>query len=276
MSEATDSAGAAPAADATDKMLMRRDGAIGHMIFNQPEKRNAVSLAMWQRAQEILDAFEADPEVRVVVLSGAGGKSFVSGADISEFESQRGTAEAQRHYNAQTGHVYDRIAAFPKPTVAMIEGFCIGGGLNLACVCDIRICSEKSQFGMPAARLALGYPFAAIQRLANIVGIANARDLMYTARRIDAAAAERIGLVQQVVPSEALADTVAAYAGTIAENAPMTVAAMKYISTQVLADPAERDLDRCQAMVDACFASEDYKEGRRAFMEKRKPVFQGR
>ena len=116
----------------TEKMLMRREGAVGHMIFNQPEKRNAVSLSMWERATEILDAFESDPEIRVVVLSGAGGKAFVSGADISEFEDKRGTAEAQQHYNAQTGKVYDRIAAFPKPTIAMIDGFCIGGGLNLA------------------------------------------------------------------------------------------------------------------------------------------------
>ena len=125
----------------TDKMLARRDGAIGHMIFNQPEKRNAVSLAMWERATEILDEFENDPEIRVVVLSGAGGKAFVSGADISEFEDKRGTAEAQQHYNAQTGRVYERIERFAKPTIAMINGFCIGGGLNLACVCDIRICS---------------------------------------------------------------------------------------------------------------------------------------
>jgi enoyl-CoA hydratase/carnithine racemase len=260
----------------TDKMLERRDGAVGHLIFNQPEKRNAVSLAMWQRATEILDGFEADPDIRVVVLSGAGGRAFVSGADISEFEDKRGTAEAQQHYNASTGAVYQRIERFPKPTIAMIDGYCIGGGLNLACVCDIRIASEKSQFGMPAARLALGYPFTAIRRLAAIVGIANARHLMFTASRIDAAHALRIGLVQQVVPEAELARTVADYAGTVAANAPLTIAAMKFISTQVLADPADRDLDRCDAMVAACFASDDFKEGRRAFMEKRQPQFRGR
>lgn len=260
----------------TDKMLSRRDGAIGHMVFNQPEKRNAVSLAMWERAQEILDDFEKDPAIRVVVLSGAGGKSFVAGADISEFESKRGTAEAQQHYNAQTGKVYERIEAFPKPTIAMINGFCIGGGLNLACVCDIRICSEKSQFAMPAAKLALGYPFPAIKRLANIVGIANARHFMFTAERIDAAHALRTGLAQQVVPEADLERVVTDYAGTIAANAPLTVAAMKFISTQVLAEPEDRDHDRCAQMVADCFASEDFKEGRRAFMEKRKPAFQGK
>ncbi len=259
----------------TEKMLSRREGAIGHMIFNQPEKRNAVSLDMWVAAQAILDDFEADPEVRVVVLSGAGGKSFVSGADISEFEKMRGTEDAQQHYNAQTALVYERIERFPKPTIAMIDGFCIGGGLNLACVCDIRICSEQSQFGMPAAKLALGYPFSAIRRLASIVGIANARDLMFTARRIDAAHARQIGLAQQVVAQDVLESTVAEYAGSIAANAPLTIAAMKFISIQVLADPSDRDLDRCQAMVADCFASEDYKEGRQAFLEKRRPVFKG-
>ncbi|MEM1159930.1 MAG: enoyl-CoA hydratase [Pseudomonadota bacterium] len=260
----------------TDKMLMRRDGAIGHMIFNQPEKRNAVSLAMWERAQEIMDEFEADPEIRVVVLSGAGGKSFVSGADISEFESQRGTAEAQLYYNSQTSKVYERIEVFPKPTIAMIDGFCIGGGLNLACVCDIRIASDDLQIAMPAAKLALGYPFAAINRLKNIIGIANARHLMFTAQRMGADWASQAGFAQQIVPKADLAQVVTDYANTIAANAPMTVAAMKFISTQVLTDPDLRDLERGQAMVDACFASEDFKEGRRAFMEKRRPQFQGK
>ena len=260
----------------TDKMLMRRDGAIGHMIFNQPEKRNAVSLAMWERASEILDEFENDPQIRVVVLSGAGGKSFVSGADISEFESQRGTAEAQQYYNQQTAKVYERIEAFPKPTIAMINGFCVGGGLNLACVCDIRICSDTLQIAMPAAKLALGYPFPAINRLKNIVGIANARHLMFTASRADADWCNRAGFAQQIVPADTLEQTVTDYANTIAANAPLTVAAMKFISTQVLADAGDRDLDRCQQMVADCFASEDFKEGRRAFMEKRKPQFQGK
>lgn len=260
----------------TEKMLMRRDGAIGHMIFNQPEKRNAVSLAMWERASEILDEFENDPEIRVVVLSGAGEKSFVSGADISEFESQRGTAEAQQHYNIQTAKVYERIENFPKPTIAMIRGFCVGGGLNLACVCDIRICADDLQIAMPAAKLALGYPFPAINRLKNIVGIANARHLMFTAQRVGAQEAYRTGFAQQMVPAGDLEQVVTDYANGIAANAPLTVAAMKFISTQVLVDPEDRNLEKCQSMVADCFASEDFKEGRRAFMEKRKPQFQGK
>ncbi|MFQ5565642.1 MAG: enoyl-CoA hydratase [Paracoccaceae bacterium] len=259
----------------TEKMLSRRDGAIGHMIFNQPEKRNAVSLEMWAAAEGILQDFEADPGIRVVVLSGAGGKSFVAGADISEFEKERGTAEAQQYYNSRTRAVYRLVENFPKPTIAMIHGFCIGGGLNLACACDLRICAENASFGMPAARLALGYPFEAVQRLANIIGIANARFLMFSARRFDAEHALRMGLAQEVVPADRLEPTVEEIAKDIAANAPLTIRAMKFISNQVLADPGDRDLERCDAMVAACFASEDYKEGRRAFMEKRKAVFRG-
>jgi enoyl-CoA hydratase/carnithine racemase len=259
----------------TEKMLSRRDGAIGHMIFNQPEKQNAVSLEMWEAAEGILHDFEADPEIRVLVLSGAGGKSFVAGADISEFEKQRGTADAQAHYNARTRVVYRLVENFPKPTIAMIHGYCIGGGLNLACACDLRICSDRGSFGMPAAKLALGYPFEAIKRLANIVGIANARQLMFTAERIDAEHALRIGLAQRVAPYDELEATVTEFANGIAANAPLTIKAMKFISTQVLADPEDRDPLACDEMVAACFASEDYKEGRRAFMEKRKPQFQG-
>jgi len=157
----------------------------------------------------------------------------------------------------------------------MIHGYCIGGGLNLACACDLRVCSDRGSFGTPAARLALGYPFEAVRRLAGIVGIANARMLMFTAKRIDAKHALRIGLAQQVMPYDELESTVTDLANTIAGNAPMTIQAMKFISTQVLADPVDRDLALCDAMVAACFASEDYKEGRRAFMEKRKPEFQG-
>ena len=260
----------------TEKMLSRRDGAVGHMIFNQPEKHNAVSLEMWEAAERIMQDFEADRSIRVLVLSGAGGKSFVAGADISEFEKQRDSADAQARYNARTRAVYRLVENFPKPTIAMIHGYCIGGGLNLACACDLRLCSDKASFGMPAARLALGYPFEAIKRLADIVGIANARHLMFSARRIDAEHALSIGLAQQVVPLERLEPTVEEYAKDIAANAPLTIRAMKFISNQVLADPADRDLERCDEMVAACFASEDFKEGRRAFMEKRKPVFQNR
>ncbi len=259
----------------SEKMLAHRDGAVGHLVFNNPEKHNAVSLDMWDAADAILDIFESDPDVRVIVISGAGGKSFVSGADISKFEKERGSKEAADQYNARIKVVYERIHGFPKPTIAMIDGYCLGGGLNLAVASDLRFCSDKSKFGMPAAKLALGYPFAAIKRLMDAVGPANARHMMFTAERIDAAEAYRTGLVQKVMPSEELAEFVAGYAATIAANAPLTVKAMKLISDQVLKDPADRDMAMCDDLVAACFASEDYKEGRTAFMEKRPPNFKG-
>lgn len=259
-----------------DKMLDRKDGAIGHLIFNNPEKHNAVSLEMWDAADRILDDFAADTDIRVVVLSGAGGKSFVSGADISKFEKERGSLDAVQHYNDRIKGVYERVELFPKPTIAMINGYCLGGGLNLAAACDLRFCSARSKFGMPAARLALGYPYPAIRRLINAVGPAAAKYLMFSAERIDAEEAFRLGLVQRVLPEEELESHVTAFAGRIAANAPLTVKAMKAISSEVLKDPEDTDLALCDRLVGECFASEDYKEGRRAFMEKRDPQFKGR
>jgi len=261
--------------DQNDKMLARKEGAVGHLIFNNPERHNAVSLDMWDAADSILDGFENDEGVRVVVLSGAGGKSFVSGADISKFEKERGSEEAVRHYNDRIKVVYDRIHAFPKPTIAMIDGYCIGGGLNLAVACDLRFCSEKSKFAMPAARLALGYPYPAIRRLTDAIGPGAAKHLMFTAQRIGAEEAYRLGLVQKILAEDELEAFIADYAGNIAANAPMTVGAMKLISIEVQKDSGMRDLEMCDRLVSECFASEDYKEGRRAFMEKRAPQFKG-
>ena len=260
----------------TGKIRAYKAGATGHVVFNNPERHNAVSLEMWDAVEVALSAFKDDDDIRVLVLSGAGGKSFVSGADISKFESERGSKDATAHYNARLKVVYDTIENYTKPTIAMIDGYCIGGGLNLAACTDMRIASVKSKFAMPAAKLALGYPFDAIRRLVNAIGAASAKQLMFTAKSIDAETALKLGLVQEVVAEAELTHRVDELSATISGNAPMTVRAMKFIATQVMhPDPSARDLARCDEMVSACFESEDYVEGRKAFMEKRKPEFKG-
>lgn len=259
----------------TDKILTEQDGEIARIIFNQPEKRNAVSLEMWEAVERAVARFAEDPEVRILILSGAGGKAFVSGADISKFESERATAEGVAHYNATTKRVYDMVEAFPKPTIAQINGFCVGGGVALSLCCDLRICGEGSQFAVPAAKLGLGYAFPGIKRLVDVVGPAFAKEIFFTARRFTAEEARIMGLVNRVVPDADVGAVALETANTISANAPMTVASVKFIVGQTVKAESERDLAECDARVKACFDSADYIEGRRAFLEKRKPQFVG-
>jgi enoyl-CoA hydratase len=260
----------------SDKMLAAKEGRVGIMTFNNPEKRNAVSYEMWVAAEAILKDFAADPEVRVVVLTGAGGKAFVSGADISKFESERASQEATERYNAQTERIYSTLYAFEKPTIAMIRGFCVGGGLNLAICCDMRIATAESRFALPAAKLGLGYGYERVRRLAESIGLSKTLEVIYTGRQFSAQEALDMGFVQRVVRDAELDSVVAETAASIAQNAPLTIALAKASARELGKPEAARDLARLDAMVKACFDSQDYAEGRRAFMEKRKPNFQGK
>jgi enoyl-CoA hydratase len=259
----------------TDKMRSRKDGNVGYVIFNNPERRNAVSLDMWEATARMLDGFDKDNEVRVVVLTGAGDKAFVSGADISRFEDERSNEEAIVRYNQAVERANAAVYNYPKPTIAMIRGYCIGGGVGLALCCDLRICSDDSRFGVPAAKLGLGYPFQGLKKLVDVVGPSFAKEIFYTARQFDAEEARIMGLVNRVVPAAELDAYVKTYAQTIADNAPLTIATTKFTIGEVVKEESKRNLEKCAAMVKQCFESNDYTEGRRAFMEKRKPVFTG-
>jgi enoyl-CoA hydratase/carnithine racemase len=259
----------------TEGMIARRDGAVGWMLFNNPARHNAVSVDMWKAVPEILDAFAADPAIRVVVLAGVGGKAFISGADISEFGEKRSSREAVEAYNAIADEANRAIIDYRMPTIAMIQGYCIGGGLGVALCCDLRIASDDSRFGVPAAKLGLGYAYPGIKRLADVVGPSFAKEIFYTARQFDAAEALQMGLINRVRPADELEGFVSGYAAMIGGNAPLTIHAVKQCVAEIAKDPDKRDLAACQAAVDTCFASKDYVEGRTAFMEKRKPMFQG-
>jgi enoyl-CoA hydratase len=258
-----------------EKLIGRKDGAIGWMIFNNPERRNAVSLDMWQAIPDVIAAFEADPEVRVVVFTGTGDKAFVSGADISQFEAERTDASAEARYSGASGAANAAMAGLSKPSIAMIRGYCIGGGLAVALQTDIRICETGSRFAIPAARLGLGYGFGGVKMLIDIVGPAIAKEILFTARQFDAQEALRVGLVNRVAPAEELEGLVREYAAMIGANAPLTVRAAKIAAREAVRDESKRRLADVEAAVAACFDSADFKEGRTAFMEKRKPAFRG-
>ncbi len=260
----------------TTKMIAKKENGIGWMIFNQPEKRNAVSYEMWVAIPKIIENFEADPDVRCIVLAGAGDKAFVSGADISEFEKNRSSEEGVKIYNAAGDRAGEVLQNATKPTIAMIRGICIGGGLGVAMNTDIRICSSDSVFAVPAARLGLGYRYGGMKRLVDVVGPAFAKEIFFTANKFNAEDARVMGLVNRVVAPDALEAYVRDYAAKIAENAPLTMKAAKMAINAVGHDESKRDLAAIDKAVATCFGSQDYIEGRRAFMEKRRPKFQGK
>jgi enoyl-CoA hydratase/carnithine racemase len=254
----------------------RKDGAIGWLIFNNPERRNAVSLAMWEAIPRVLDEFAADAQIRVVVLAGAGDKAFVSGADISQFESQRSGRQAVERYEEIAEGAQLRLHGFDKPTVAMIRGYCLGAGVNIACVCDLRIAADDARIGIPAARVGLGYRVSSTKNLVDTVGAPRAREMLLTARQFNAAQAKDMGLVHHVLPASELETFTRALCADLAANAPLTMRTAKRLIRELLLPPREFEAEKAKGWVKECFDSADYAEGRRAFMEKRKPIFHGK
>ncbi|MFK7891489.1 MAG: enoyl-CoA hydratase [Granulosicoccus sp.] len=253
-----------------------RKGHRADIVFNNPRRHNAMSLSMWAQLDDALQVLASDLAVRAVVFSGAGEKAFVSGADISEFDTQRGDKGAVAEYNRISEAADLAVCEFPKPTIAKIRGYCLGGGLGLALGADIRICSEDSSFAIPAGKLGLGYNFHDASRLLRLLGPSRASELLYTAKRIGAEEALQIGLVNQVVPAPDIDAVVDEMVETVTSNAPLTLAAFKAASIEWMKQDNQIDHESVSKLAAACYASADYAEGRMAFGEKRKPVFNGK
>src|SRR5690242_5575828 len=261
---------------ADGKILQSVNDGVGVITFNNPDKRNAMSLEMWEGLGHALIGLRDNPDVRVVILTGAGDKAFVSGADISQFEKTRHNAAASEEYSKRSEAQRALLASYPKPTVACIRGFCLGGGMQVAMLTDMRFAAENSHFGIPAARLGIAYGFDGLRHLVSLVGPSWARLIMYTGMRINSAEALRIGLVDSVLPDGELWNATMEIARTISNNAPLAIQAAKITIREVLKDESKRDMEAVKAIGMACMDSEDFKEGRTAFMEKRKPKFKGR
>ena len=259
----------------SERLVARKNGAIGWLVFNNPAKHNAISMDMAEAVPAVVRGFEDDAEVRVIVVAGAGEKAFAAGSDISGFESVRADPQKNRHYNDVNERSYNAVYECTKPTVAMIRGYCIGGGLDFATSCDVRFCSDNAVFAVPAGKLGLGYGHEGILRFGRVIGYMRARDLFLSGRRLGAEEALRLGLVHRVISLGELEAETTAYAQSIADNAPLTLAAIKRAFLEYEKDPALRDLNRAQAMIDECFKSADYVEGRAAFAAKRNPQFKG-
>jgi enoyl-CoA hydratase/carnithine racemase len=256
-------------------LIVEKRGAVGWIVFNQPEKRNAINGAMWRGIPQAMAQFDADPEVRCVAFRGAGTEAFASGADISEFEEIRAQKSSVAEYDGLLDQVLHAIQDSRKPSVAMIFGFCMGGGLEVALACDLRYCGRSAQFGIPAAKLGLAYNVEGHKRLVETVGHARAREIMFLGRRYNAEEALAMGLVHRVVPVEKLEEFTNEVLQTLCDNAPLAIANSKTIIEEYVKSQGAPDAARMRAAIERCARSEDYAEGRRAFMEKRKPRFRG-
>jgi enoyl-CoA hydratase len=257
----------------SERLIAEIDGSTGWIVFNNPTKLNAMSLDMYEALIAVIDAYEHDPAVRVIALKGAGEKAFVSGGDLSGYAASTGTSGARR-----TGHhlAFQRLRDSTKPTVAMIHGYCIGGGLAVAMYCDLRIADETARFGLPQARLGRAAAVGMMQHVIGLIGSSYAREMAFTARQFTAAEAHAMGLINQVVPESELEDYVRKYCSTIAENAPLSIAASNDIINEIGKYGPQVDVAKCDALFDRCAASADYVEGPLAFREKRKAVFLGK
>jgi enoyl-CoA hydratase/carnithine racemase len=257
-------------------LTVDKRGAVGWVVFNQPAKRNAINAAMWRGIPSAMAQFEADPEVRCVAFRGAGSEAFSAGADISEFDQIRAQKSAVAEYDSLLDEVLHAIQGSQKPSVAMIYGFCMGGGLEVALACDLRYCGESAQFGIPAAKLGLAYNMEGHKRLLETVGHARAREIMFLGRRYPAGEALAMGLVNRVLPDAGLESYVGEVLNTLSENAPLSIANSKASFEEYVKSSGAPDTARIEAAMDRCAKSGDYQEGRRAFMEKRKPAFKGK
>jgi len=265
-----------PAGSLTERIIAEIQGPVGWLVFNNPAKRNAISIDMWEAIPKVFDRFEQDPEIRVIVLRGEGDKAFVSGADVSQYEKQRSSAEGIQYYEEIASRVQERFQNCDKVLVAMIRGYCLGAGVNIALCCDLRLAADDARLGIPAAKLGLGYRASSLKNLVDVIGPANAREVLLTGRQFNADEAIAMGFVHRVAPVAGLDALVLEQCAMISDNAPLTIRASKRIVRELMKSSTAFDAQACAALVKQCFESQDYIEGRRAFMEKRKPVFQGK
>ncbi|MGD9544009.1 MAG: enoyl-CoA hydratase [Methylocystis sp.] len=261
---------------ATPKLRVTTSFGVARLYIENPAKRNAFDFEMWRALPSLLRAVDAAEDARVLVISGAPGLPFCSGADISEFSTLRATSEGGRAYEDSNVEAFDAISNLSKPTIAAVSGFCMGGGFGIAAACDLRIADGEALFSIPAAKLGVGYPPAAMSYVVAALGPQLAFDLFYTARRLTATEAKERGFVSRVFATESFEGAAHALAENIAAGAPLTLRAAKAAIRAAARLPGALSHEQCEALTSACFDSDDYMEGRAAFLEKRAPKFSGR